>query len=308
MQRTSSKYSASPFSRYYKDNAVLQLIVALGSAFVIFHFTLTVMRIMEYPEIEILQNITDNTTLPALPEFKYKIWTLFTYGLFHIKQAGVFTDLGFWSMFSNMVWLYCFGSLLQMMIGFRHVMPLFFYSVIVGGIFYMLAQYVPAWAVAPGQHLGGAQAGIVALAAASVTIAPNYRFYLAPHFSVPMMVVVAIFGVLMMMYTGVAGAQLMLISGGALMGFIYITLLRGGSDISRWLYSVTGKIGGSFTPKEDAYKKHSHKRSDVLNSVQKKQVAEEQRVDEILDKINKKGYNSLTKEEKDILLRASKEN
>jgi len=31
-------------------------------------------------------------------------------------------------------------------------------------------------------------------------------------------------------------------------------------------------------------------------------------VDEILDKINQKGYNSLTAEEKDILLRASKDN
>ena len=33
----------------------------------------------------------------------------------------------------------------------------------------------------------------------------------------------------------------------------------------------------------------------------------EQRVDEILDKISQKGYNALTKEEKDILKRASED-
>jgi hypothetical protein len=33
----------------------------------------------------------------------------------------------------------------------------------------------------------------------------------------------------------------------------------------------------------------------------------QQRIDDILDKINQKGYNSLTQEEKDILSRASKD-
>jgi membrane associated rhomboid family serine protease len=308
MQRTSNKYSASPFARYYKDNAVLQLIMALGTAFVTFHFTIAIMRIMHFPERQILDTVVDYTTLPALSGLKYKIWTVFSYSLFHIKQVGINTELGFWSMFSNMIWLYCFGSLVQMMVGHRHVIPMFFYSTMMGGVFYLLAQYVPAWAAHPDFHIGGAQAGIVGLAAAAVTIAPNYRFYLAPHFSLPMLLVVSIFGVLMMLYVGFMPAHLVLLTGGGLMGFLYITLLRRGVNMSEWIYRLFSRVERSVTPKEDAYMKHNYRRNEVLNATHKKKAALEQRVDEILDKINNKGYDSLTKEEKEILLQAGKDN
>ena len=73
------------------------------------------------------------------------------------------------------------------------------------------------------------------------------------------------------------------------------------------LYS--GRVNDSVTPKEDAYRRHGHRRSDVLKSGQQhKHDSGQHKVDEILDKINRKGYNSLSQEEKDILMRASKEN
>jgi hypothetical protein len=40
---------------------------------------------------------------------------------------------------------------------------------------------------------------------------------------------------------------------------------------------------------------------------QTSQGISQHRIDEILDKINQKGYNSLTKEEKEMLLRAGSE-
>jgi hypothetical protein len=207
-----------------------------------------------------------------------------------------------------MMWLYCFGSVVQMLIGHKHVIPMFFYSVVVGGILYMAAQFIPAWEVPAGFYVGGAQAGVTGLAVASVTIAPKYRFYLTPHFSMPIWVVVSIFGALMLLYSGFAGASLSLILGGGIMGFLYITLLRKGHDLSSWIYGLFHKVDNSVTPKEDAYKKHNYRRNEVLNSGLSPKSNEEQRVDDILDKINRKGYNSLTKEEKEILLRASKEN
>lgn len=307
MQRVSNKFSASPFLRRYRDNAVLQLIMALGAAFVVFHFAINVMRVMEFKESEILNSIVSYGTLSGLSEFKFKLWTVFSYGLFHMRMIGGHAQMGFWAMFSNMMWLYCFGSVVQMLIGYKHVIPMFFYSVIVGGILYMLAQFVPGWEVPAGFYVGGAQAGITGLAVASVTIAPKYRFYLTPYFSMPIWVVVSIFGLLMLLYSGLAGASLSLVLGGGLMGFLYITLLRNGHNLSSWIYGLFNKVDNSVTPKQDAYKKHNYKRSEVLNNQHDHSSPEEQRVDEILDKINKKGYNSLTKEEKEILLRASKE-
>lgn len=307
MQRTSNKYSASPFARYYKDNAALQLVIALGTAFVFFHFAIAIMRIMHFPEKEILDSVVDYTTLPGLPHFPSRIWTVLTYSLFHIKQVGFNTEIGFWAMFSNMIWLYCFGSVVQMMIGHRHVIPMFFYCAIIGGLFYMGAQMVPAWEMSKEYHIGGAEAGIVGLAIAALTIAPNYRFYLADHFSIPILVIIAIFGVLMMMYVGFQPAHLVMIAGGGLMGFLYIRLLRKGVDMSSWMYRIFSRVGNTVTPKEDAYLKHQHRRSDALNA-QRKHAVHQQRIDEILDKINSKGYDSLTKEEKEILLKAGKDN
>lgn len=307
MQRTSNKYTASPFARYYKDNAALQLIMGLGTAFVFFHFTIAIMRIMHFPEKDILGSVVDHTTLPTLSHFGSRVWTVLTYSLFHMEQVGINTEIGFWAMFSNMVWLYCFGSVVQMMVGHRHVIPMFFYCAIVGGIFYLAAQAVPAWAMPHDLHIGGPEAGIAGLAVACISIAPNYRFYLAEHFSIPIMVVIAMFGVLMMLYVGFVPARLVMIAGGGLMGFLYVKLLRGGVNMSNWIYGIFSRIDRSVAPKDDAYLKHQRRRSDALNA-HRQQAVQQQRVDEILDKINSKGYNSLTKEEKEILQRAGKDN
>ncbi|MBL7718214.1 MAG: rhomboid family intramembrane serine protease [Flavipsychrobacter sp.] len=307
MQRTSGKYSNSPFVRYYQNNAVLQLIVALSSAFVLFHFTITIMRIMRYPEQEILDSVVAYTTLPALAALKWKVWTVLTYGLFHMKQGVLSPEPAFWAMFSNMLWLYAFGSVVQMLIGHRHIMPMFFYCVVMGGIVYLLVQYVPGLAVPAGRYIGGAQAGITGMAAASLTIAPRYRFYLTPHFSIPLYVVGIIFGVLMFLYSGMQVVPLLLIAGGGLSGVLYVLLLRRGYNLAELWYSLFRRVGNTVTPREEAYKKHHYRRDEVENAARRQKIQAAQRVDDILDKINRKGYNSLTQEEKDILLRASKE-
>jgi membrane associated rhomboid family serine protease len=308
MQRSFNKYSASPFTRHLRNNAVLQLIMALGAAFVIFHFVINVMRVMQYKESEILQSVVSYSTLPALADLKMKLWTVFSYSLFHFTMQTGIAQMGFWALFSNMLWLYCFGSVVQMLIGHKHVIPMFFYCCIMGGVFYLLAQLIPDLAVSPGYYIGGAQAGITGMAVAAVTIAPKYRFYLTPHFSLPMLLVAGIFGVLILLYTGFRGASLSLVIAGGLTGFLYIRLLRSGINLSEWIYGLSGKVERTVTPREDAYKKHGYRRKEVLSGSGSKQSVGQQRVDEILDKINRKGYNSLSKEEKDILLRYSKEN
>jgi hypothetical protein len=45
-----------------------------------------------------------------------------------------------------------------------------------------------------------------------------------------------------------------------------------------------------------------------MHNYEPKQASMQKRVDEILDKINQKGYDALTQAEKDILTNASKDN
>jgi len=103
--------------------------------------------------------------------------------------------------------------------------------------------------------------------------------------------------------------KLFLLIGGGFTGFIYIKALRSGRRPGEWVYDLFDRIENTVTPNDhNIWLKHSKKRSQVLKKMyEPKQGISQKRIDEILDKINLQGYNSLTSEEKDILLRASKE-
>ncbi len=145
------------------------------------------------------------------------------------------------------------------------------------------------------------------MAAAAYTLTPKYKFYLTETFSIHIAVVAGVFTLLMLIETGFYLPLVMMLGGGGLMGFGYIKLLQAGYRPADWIYAITGKIERSVTPDEDAIRRRkSSKRNNILNNIYKtSEGISQKRIDDILDKINQKGYNSLSKEEKDILLRAS---
>src|SRR6476661_785712 len=140
MERT-YKQTSLPFTRHYKDNAVMQLIVANAAAFVMFHLWVVVMRVMQYQELEIFTATYRNVSLPVLSDLGSKFWTVLTYGFLH---------QGFFNLLSNMLWLYCFGSVVQSLVGFRQIVPLYVYAVLAGATFYFLAQLIPGVTTRPG--------------------------------------------------------------------------------------------------------------------------------------------------------------
>jgi membrane associated rhomboid family serine protease len=296
------KRSISSYIPGYSKNAVLQLIIYSGTAYVVYNLIWAIMvPMLRYDQISFDEHFTGNLALPALSVFKLKFWTLLTYGWF---------STGFWNLVSNMVWLYCFGSLVQIMIGYKQIIPVFIYSLIAGGIFYMLCQFIPGRAFEVNTPLFGPQAGLMGLAIASLTITPNYRFFLTDRFSLPLALVVGIFAVLMIVYTHGQLSLLLLLAGGGLMGFAYVKLLRSGYKPGEWMYDLYGRLEQTVTPDERINRqKNNKRRSQILNKIyEPKQDITQKRIDDILDKINHKGYKSLSQEEKEILLRAGKEN
>ena len=176
-------------------------------------------------------------------------------------------------------------------------------------MFYLLGQLLPgAWGTCP-PYILGPRAGLIGLAAAAITLTPQYRFYLTETFSIPIMVVAGIFGVLMIIGSGFYLPVILMLAGGGLMGFAYIKLLKAGYRPGGWMYALTGKVESLVTPDENVeWKRHNKTRSKMLDKIyEPKNGISQKRIDEILDKINQKGYNALSKEEKDILMRAGKE-
>ena len=98
--------------------------------------------------------------------------------------------------------------------------------------------------------------------------------------------------------------------GGAVFGFVYATQLAKGNDIGKWFENFMDWIANLFKPrtKKPFKKVHRTTQPATRRSTSKTEKSENQKkVDSILDKIGKSGYESLTKEEKDFLFKAGKE-
>jgi membrane associated rhomboid family serine protease len=294
-----SRQSAIPA---YKENAVLQLIIASGSTFIMYHFTRIIMLVAGMENKEVLHLLEPNIGLPAIGHYAAKAWTILTYGWVHP---------GFWDWFTNMIWLFCFGSVFQSLAGYKQLIPLYVTGLILGGACYLGGQFIPIAALQPGNmFFMGAGAGVTAAGIASLALEPKHRMHLSTAFSIPMVVVVAVY---LLLNTIVAWPDhvpvLMIHAGGAIAGLIYAAVLKSGRRPGNYIYDTMDRIGSIATPNEERIKDRNHpKRNEVLrNMYEAKAGISQHSIDEILDKINEQGYRSLSREERDILVRAGKD-
>ncbi len=299
---TGRKRSALSYIPGYTNNAVLQVIIYSGVAFVMLGMVWGIIQIVYQGDATNFDKyFLANVALPSLAGFKAHWWTIFIFGWFHFN--------GFFDLLSDMLWLYCFGSVVQMLVGHRQIIPLFIYSFMAGGVVYLLAQLLPGdLGKCPPQILGP-RAAMVGMAAAAVALTPAYRFYITETFRVHILVVAGIFAFLMIMSSGFYLTVFLMLVGGGLMGYAYIRLLKAGYRPGSWMYSFAARLESVFTPNERALsKKRVLRAGDMRDSMfDAKSGISQRKIDDILDKINQKGYNSLTAEEKEFLMRAGKE-
>lgn len=294
--RTSFISRRANFLPSYHQNAALQLVVALGAMFILYKIVwIFGLAANQMATADATNLFTSYVALPPVQKFGARVWTLLTYGWFHNS---------FWLWITNMVWLYCFGHIVQHMVGYRQVIPIFFYGLILGGLFCLGIQLLPYpvlqvyYPDASGQAgVMTAQAGVTALAVAALTISPKYRFYLNENLGIKLWIVVLVFFFLSMSTFRVA--FLFLSFGGALAGIAYIKLLKAGYQPGAWGYRIAGRMQN----REDEL---TYRKGPRRGEVKAQDGFSQNRIDAILEKIHQKGYNSLSKAEKDLLLQASK--
>ena len=230
------------------------------------------------------------------------IWSLST-GLFRVWQplTYMFMHGSFDHLFFNMFSLWMFGSALENFWGSKRF--LFYYLVcgIGAGLLNMLV---------PGAHVSvGASGAVYALLLAFGMMWPNNYIYL--YFLVPIrtkwfiigMIVIELFEGIFRSTDGIAHFAHL---GGMLIGFLIILYwkrhggMTGDFSIKNWFNSLKNRK--KYTRYEEVYDKVP--RSDEEYNYQKAQ--KERDIDAILDKVAKSGYESLSKEEKDLLFKNSK--
>jgi hypothetical protein len=225
----------------------------------------------------------------------------------------MFAHDNIWRVFSNMLWLWCFGYIMQDLTGNKKIVPIFIYGGIAGGIAFMLAyNFVPSLqAQLPYASAVGASAGVMAVAIATTMVSPTYKIFPMIAGGIPLWVLTALYVISDLATVSISDTgNLVAHLAGAVAGFLFILFFRMGYDGSEWMSNFFDWVANLFNPdkpkkgkniKEELFYKSTTTPFKVTPNVT------QQRVDEILDKINQKGYNALTAEEKDLLKRASDE-
>mgnify|MGYP000963347994 FL=1 len=255
-------------------------------------------------------DIANFLSLYASPKnLLYHPWGIFTY---------MFLHEGFLHILFNMLGLYWFGQIVQDMIGKPKILPIYIFGGIFGGLLYVLAYNVfPLFSnELAGSSALGASASVMAMVLAAATIAPNYEIGLILIGPVKIKWIALVYVVLDLIniQNGNAGGHIAHL-GGALFGFIYIKLLQNGTDLGRPFYGVTDFFTNLFKKKSKLkveYKKEyaytsANKQAKTNTTQQSETISKQEKLDAILDKINRSSYDSLSKEEKDFLFKISQE-
>jgi membrane associated rhomboid family serine protease len=228
--------------------------------------------------------------LPAsLPKLLVRFWTPLTYMFMH---AGIFHIL------FNMLWLYWMGQIFEEYLGNKRTIGLYIFGGLAGGLLFVACyNLLPAFTgvnAAATATVVGASASVMAIIIATATLLPNYTISLILLGPVKLKWIALFY--IVVDFLGIAGANAggeIAHLGGALLGFIYIKQIQRGHD---WI----GAISKLFEPK-NKMQVISHNRMQKKSSGAPRQ----DEVDRILDKISGSGYDSLTKQEKETLFRAS---
>jgi membrane associated rhomboid family serine protease len=291
------------------NNSLSTLIIIHLVIFVLFAF-IKVLWHLRYDNNDVAvafftKNVLSWYTLPAdFDAMMSQPWSIITHMFIHVN---------IWQVFANMLWLWCFGYIMQDLTGNKKIIPVFLYGAIAGAAaFVLFYNILPSLRPAvESASLMGASAGVMAIAIATTLVAPGYRIFPMLNGGIPLWILTAIyiiidFATISINDTGTFISHL----AGAAMGLIFMFFLRKGYDWSEWMNNFFDWINNLFNPDKPRKGKNIKEElfyKSTATPYKKTPNLTQQRIDEILDKINQKGYSFLTDEEKELLRRASQE-
>jgi len=286
--------------RFRYGNMAMRLIfvnVGVFLFFTIFHLVVWLTQSGAVADMYTL--VLRNVQVPAsIGNLLHQPLSVFTYMFLH-------TDL--LHILFNMLWLYWFSEIFVLFLGDKKIIPLYLFGGLMGAAFYMAAfNLFPLFAERVNiSYMMGASASVFAVVFAAATLSPDYEIRLLFFGNVKIKWVALV--ALLLNFISISRGQdhneggYIAHVGGALAGFLYVKLLQSGFNIA----SPFQKFAGLFNRKKNV--KVVYRNTDEVNKPGKPRTDDEQaRIDEILDKISRSGYESLTKEEKDFLFHYSK--
>jgi len=224
-----------------------------------------------------------------------KPWTLITY---------MFTHREILHILFNMLWLYWFGSIFLEFLDQKKLVAVYLLGGICGAVVYIIAFNVfPVFDQMVSESIAiGASASVMAIVVSIAVYVPDYTVILFLIGRVRIKyIAIGIFILTSVLDFSVNTGGKLAHLGGALLGFIYTINLRRGRDLGRGINSVLDNIVTLFKPRKKIRVTYKKPVNDY--EYNKAKAEHQQRINKILDKISKGGYDSLTKEEKELLFK-----
>ncbi len=270
--------------RYNKGNIVEKLIYINVAVFLLSYLFNTLAFLMA----DSSSFVFDWFSLPAnFDDFLFKPWTLFTYAFLHA---------GLWHILSNLLVLFYIGNLFLEYFTPKHFLNYYILGALFGGLIFLASYNLFPALKQSNSLLVGASAAVTAIFIGITTYIPNYEIKIRFIGFVKLWYLAAIWiGLdIIQIPAGNAGGHLAHL-GGALIGFILTSRTKKDSPIFDYFLNLFKSKKQN--PLKTVYK--SAKRSKTTGT-----KAHQKKVDEILDKISKSGYETLSKEEKDFLFKS----
>ncbi|OFX88348.1 MAG: rhomboid family intramembrane serine protease [Bacteroidetes bacterium GWF2_33_16] len=228
----------------------------------------------------------------------YKPWTVFSY---------MFLHQDFLHILFNMLWLFWFGQIFLQYFDQKKLVSVYLLGGLAGAFIYILTFNIfPVFTdILPVSYALGASASVIAIVIAVSVYAPNHTIYLlflGPVKLKYIALVTIVIDIISIASTNAGGHLAHL--GGAMFGYIYVMQFKKGRNISRLFDRLMDSVFSIFKPKPKIKVTYKRPANDI--EYNKMKIQQQAEIDKILDKIALSGYESLSKQEKEILFKGSK--
>ncbi|MGB7786472.1 MAG: rhomboid family intramembrane serine protease [Salinimicrobium sp.] len=293
-----------------KTATVTEKLIAINIVvFILFFLVKTIAFLFQLPSDFLMEWFV----FPKEPaEFLFKPWSIITYAFLHS---------GIWHILSNMLILYYAGIYFLNYFSPKKLLNFYFLGAIFGALVYMASYNLfPAFQATGRSYLLGASAAVMSVLVGIATHIPHMRIRLILIGSIKFWWIAAFLVTLDVIQIPInnPGGHLAHL-GGAAFGYIYASQLGRGNDIASGFEKMMDWIASLFSGSKSSSRRsnlktvHRRKKTGSTSTTAyttgvRNKKEEQEKIDAILDKISKSGYDSLTRQEKEFLFNAGKEN
>jgi len=288
--------SLNQFIYFFKQKTILVLLIKIN----VFVWLITaVISLFSFLlKIEISNSVIGWLALPSdIENIANRPWTIFSY---------MFLHKDFFHVLFNMLMLYFGGILFTQYIGSKKLLKTYILGGISGGFFYIAAfNLFPAFSqLVSFSYALGASASVIAIIIAIATYKPEIEVKLMFLGNIKLKYIAM--GLLLLDFLSIEkgnpGGHIAHL-GGAFYGFLLALNLK-----YKYLKFPDFNIRNFFKRKAKMkyYKNEKHQRPVSDEEFNRRKAENQKRIDTILDKISKSGYNNLSEEEKKFLFKSSR--